>query len=239
MDRWPRAIFVDLDNTLHDYTGAADAARRSLAYFIHHEFGISVEAVLSRYSALAEEISADLFESGAEWRRKRFRALLDSWPQTKSLDEAVIAEDFADALKQAITPAPGALTAIDAWQERGIKVLIVTEGFSDIQLATIETLGLARLERPPLVSSAYKVRKRDGSAYLLGLQMVNALPEDVVMVGDNWDWDVMAPARCGIWQIWVSTSPALPASPPPRFIARIAELRDANPALTAAKLRIS
>jgi putative hydrolase of the HAD superfamily len=228
---WPKGIFVDLDNTLHDYTRAAAAARDQLARYIERAYGVQQEVVAARYDVVREEIDAALFRTGFDCRKRRFRELLASWPETKAVDHVEVANEFGRLLLREITPVPGALELIGGWQEQGVEVLIVTEGFADIQSAIVNSLGLTFLNHKPLITSANHVKKRDGSAYLLGLSMVNLPPEEVVMIGDNWDWDIVAAGGCGIWQLWISSARELRGQPNARFLGRVASVVDASVAI--------
>ena len=225
---WPKAICVDLDNTLHDYSRAARVACERSFEYIEERFGIPKHSVASRYEQVRLAVRTTGFQTGVACRARRFRVLLDTWPETRNVDASHVVDEFGRQLLAAVAPYPDSLETIKAWQEEGRSVLIVTDGFADIQSAILTSLGLTFLRIAPIATSAFQVSKQDGSAYRLALRMLAHDPADIVMIGDNWDRDILASARCGMWQVWLSFTnpPRVPL--PGRFIARVSTIKEAK-----------
>ena len=49
--------------------------------------------------------------------------------------------------------------------------------------------------------------------------------DPVVVIGDNWSWDILAASQVGIWQIWVSAL-AQPSPSPERYLGCVPNFRD-------------
>ena len=221
---WPQAIVVDLDNTLHDYNAAAHKARRHLAQHLEVRYAIPAAEALQRYEQLlATEADVEAI-SGREVRLVRLRRLLDSWPQSRSGDAAELGQLLEAALLANVAVFDGALEAFDHLRTIA-RTMIVTEGFPDVQTATIEHLGISIEPDDLLVTRAHGVRKKDGSAYRLALNLLETDPEKVVVIGDNWSWDILAASQVGIWQIWVSRL-AQPSPSPKRYLGCVHDFRD-------------
>jgi len=229
---WPATVLVDLDNTLHDYRGAAAAARSALAARLEHEHAIPREEFLARYLQLLTAEEDATFASGRELRTARLAALLATWPETCHANPAPYAEFLEKSLLDRIRPFEGALEALRRIESKA-RTMVVTEGYADTQAAIAERLGLAVDEARFLATKPHAVRKKDGSAFRLACELLGAVPEEAVVVGDNWDWDVLGSATAGLWQIWVALDAAADRAPPKRHLGRVAAFREV-PAFIAA-----
>jgi FMN phosphatase YigB (HAD superfamily) len=228
---WPKAFLVDLDNTLHDYKRVAQMARSALANRIEGQHGVPREQVLARYEQLIGEEKDVVADSGRELRFARMRRLLATWPQTCTLAPAPFVQLLEDALLSAVRPFEGALASFNELRA-GAPTIVVTEGYGDIQKAIVSRLGLRLHKRELLASYEHGVRKLDGSAYRLAGDWLALPPDDIVMVGDNWTWDILAAAQAGMWQVWVRAEEPLRVPWPARHMGSVPCFRDV-PALVA------
>lgn len=222
---WPQAFLVDLDNTLHDYGRAAQTARMALARHVEQQWGIASAVVLQRYEALLTEPGNPDWKTARDMRMARIECLVETWPETNAACIEPLANLLETALIDAVRPFDGALEAI-AVLKAIAPTLIVTEGYQDMQTRIAERLGLSTSTGELLATKAYGVRKVDGSAYVLVRERLGVPAASVVVMGDNWDWDIVAPARIGMWQIWVNGDSPERGPPPERFIGRTAGMSD-------------
>jgi FMN phosphatase YigB (HAD superfamily) len=223
----PTSILVDLDNTLHDYNGAGRIARDHLAQRVAGITGLPLETVRAAYQELItqdEEIAA----SGMEARRRRLQRLGETLRVCLPVDDLVTT--FGQALVDAVSPFPGAIRALEEISAR-YRVIIMTEGYFDIQQAIAMKLGLGQAQWPIFVTYAHGVRKRDGTAYAKALKEYGLHAAGTVMVGDNWDWDIASASAQGLAQVWVSNGRAMPAPAPPRFLGSAPDFRAVPPLL--------
>lgn len=229
---WPSAVLVDLDNTLHDYRGAAGAVRSALASRLEQEHGVPRDSVLARYAQLLGEEENATFASGRELRAARMRALLATWPETRCVDPAPFAEFVERMLLERICPFAGALDALRQIEAKG-RTLVLTEGYADMQAAIAERLGLSLDRNRFLATKPHAVRKKDGSAFRLACQLLDVAPEEMLIVGDNWSWDILGAASAGLWQIWVAPEDNGDREAPERYLGRVGAFQEV-PAFIAA-----
>jgi len=223
-------LFVDLDNTLHDYEAAAQVARAEVMSRIAETCQLSPQTVAAVYDEILNtEIGVPAL-SGRDVRLRRFVAL------GQKLGVQLSGEDLAGALAKAllgaVRPARDAVQTLKALAGR-CRVVILTEGYPDVQADIAAKLGLTAAGFELFVTYAHGVRKRDGTAYQAALEKYGSNAGDVAMIGDNWDWDIIAASQIGLHQIWISHGKALPP-PPPLFLGVAAEIRFV-PALLAPK----
>lgn len=221
---------IDLDNTLHDYNRASAIARRRLTEAIAEATGLPAENVLEMYQrALAD--TAGIALNGAESRRLRLTRLSDILQKDLPVDR--LAGLLEGALIEAVTPFPGAVAALEEIAQH-YRVIVMTEGYGDIQRAIAARIGIDTQKWPLFASFDHGGRKIDGSAYAAAMAQFRFQPETTAMIGDNWDWDVVAAAAKGLSQIWISHDRGMPAAPPPRFLGAAGAFRGAKPLLDSA-----
>lgn len=223
---WPTAILVDLDNTLHDYRAAARDLRSALARHVERQWGVPSASVLERYEQLVAEDADGVFETGRELRLSRMRLLLGTWPETRRAEPAALADFIETTLLDAVRAFDGAIEACRAISSQ-VRTMVVTEGYQDTQGAIAQRLGLSVDPRAFLATKAYAVRKSDGSAFLLARERLGVAADEIVMVGDNWGWDIKGAALAGMWQLWVAPDGDDDCGPPPeRHLGRVRTFRE-------------
>ena len=222
---WPKAFLVDLDNTLHDYRTASQIARWALAARIEKLHGVPKEAVLARYEVLMGEEKGAVAASARKMRVARITKLLAGWPSTRAAAPEGLAMLLEDALLDAVRPFDGALAAFCELQARA-RTMVVTEGYGDMQQATASRLGLSLEPGDLLATYVHGVRKVDGGAYRLARDRLDIDAHDIVMVGDNWPWDILASATAGMYQVWVQGNQPVCGRPPPRHLGSVRSFRE-------------
>jgi FMN phosphatase YigB (HAD superfamily) len=216
---WPSAVLVDLDNTLHDYRSAARGLRSSLAVLIEQRHGISRDLVLTRYEQLIACENDMTFASGRDLRFARMRLLLETWPETRLAQPEQLADFIEAELLNRVRPFAGALEAYHMLKCEA-RTVVLTEGYADVQGAIAERLGLCLNGNDFIATKAHNVRKADGGAFRLASELMGVAAEEIVMVGDNWRWDIVGAASAGLWQIWVDPAGA-PGEPPDGYLGKV------------------
>jgi FMN phosphatase YigB (HAD superfamily) len=105
------------------------------------------------------------------------------------------------------------------------RVGVVSNFYGNLDVL-LEEGGLAPLLHAVVESARVGVEKPDPAIYRLAADRLALLPEDVVMVGDNFDRDVRAARRVGMRAIWLRRGSTLPpeAGLAERVISRLDEI---------------
>jgi putative hydrolase of the HAD superfamily len=194
-------VIFDLDGTLFDHPAAAERAVRAWL----PAFGVP-ESELSRLVSAWLEVEERHFAavrslevSFQEIRRRRLRdflPLLGCPVVEPDLDEVFAAYlALYEANWQAYPDAVHALRGICG---AGFATAVLTNGDQAQQEAKLEAIGLRDLCGPVFASRALGVGKPDARAYQVVLDVLGVLAEDAVMVGDNYDLDVLAARAAGL-----------------------------------------
>lgn len=213
----PRAILFDLDDTLLDaYADPAGAWARLLARFDH---GLEPE-IAARIPATIVEVARPYW-ADAQWaarwrvdlRAARRLVLRETFERLEIADRTMaesaahrLAEDLADAFfelrKSEYRLFPDALPVLRALRAEGLKLALITNGGADIQRHKVERFELERYFDHVQIEGEFGKGKPEPEVYVHALARLGCAAEDAWMVGDNLEWDVLAPMRQGVTGIW-------------------------------------
>jgi putative hydrolase of the HAD superfamily len=110
--------------------------------------------------------------------------------------------EYAEKREQAVTPFPGAVDALVALKDLGIRMAMVTNGNSETQRAKINRWDLEQYFEYILIEGEFGTGKPDPKVYRNAMGTLDAQPSETWMIGDNLEWEVVAPQRLGITGIW-------------------------------------
>lgn len=201
-----KAVFFDLDDTLYTSFQECDACG---------------------YERMAAWIEEHTSASGAEFARQfrlHRRKLARQQPGMPPVHDRVLFAQGAlehmglnavryartlhrvywDAVISKMKLRPGVRELLDELREAGIKTAVCTDMFADIQMEKLEKLGLEdRIDY--LVSSEEAGMDKPGSPiFWLALQKCGCLPEEAVMIGDNFRHDIQGALDVGLAGIWLN-----------------------------------
>ncbi len=235
-----KALLVDLDDTLLDYSGGVEECWREAASAVAAPAGVDPEALVAAIRKTRRWFWGDPERHRLErtdmlgaWRKITAHALASLGTANDPLAGAV-AEDFAARRWRSMRLFPGVPGTLEALRERGVGLALLTNGDTSHQRRKIEQHGLARFFDLILIEGEFGVGKPHESVYRHALGALEARPEEGWMVGDNLEWDVVAPQRLGLRGVWVDGEgrglPAGAAVQPHRIIRVFPELLEPEPA---------
>ena len=238
MTKLPRAMLIDMDDTILSAYGRPDIAWNKVAAEFAGEF-----APLSPHEVAAAVLdSARQFWAGADagWRLKLaearhvvvkdgFTALATAGRPALPMDLAVrFADRFTAYRDEEMFVFPGAHDAIDALKAHGVKLALVTNGAADTQRAKVERFALTHRFDHIQIEGEHGFGKPDERAYLHAMQALDVTAPETWMIGDNLEWEIEVPQRLGIYAIWIDAHgeglPAGTSIKPDRIIRSLGEL---------------
>ncbi len=231
-----KALLVDLDDTLLDYSGGVEDCWRQAAEAVGAPAGVDPTRLVLAIRKTRRWFWGDPDRHRREradmlgaWRKITAHALAEVGAPTDGLADA-IAEEFADLRWQRMRLFPGVPQALTTLSERGVSLALVTNGDTSHQRRKIEAHGLARFFDVILIEGEFGAGKPHESVYRHALDALGVGSDEAWMVGDNLEWDVAAPQRLGLGAIWVDGEgrglpPEHPVKPE-RIIRAFPELLD-------------
>jgi putative hydrolase of the HAD superfamily len=238
----PRAMLIDMDDTILSAYGRPDIAWNNVAM----EFASELAPLLPQQVAVAIVAAGRKFwaTAAAEWRLKLAEArhevvrggfaALAGAGHVLPIDLAMrLADRFTAYREEQMFVFPGAHDAIDALKALGVKLALVTNGAAVDQRGKIERFALTHRFDHIQIEGEHGFGKPDERAYMHAMQALGVTAPETWMIGDNLEWEVVAPQRLGIYAIWIDVhGDGLPADSivkPDRIIRSLKELLPAGP----------
>lgn len=216
-----RALLVDLDDTLLDYSGGVDESWREAGASAAADRGVDPAAL-----AAAIGRARRWFWDDPERHRRERTDMMGAWRQiaARALAElgvpdgglaAAVAEAFAQRRWARMALFPGVREALTELRRCGVPLALVTNGDARQQRRKVEQYDLAGYFDAIVIEGEFGAGKPDEAVYRHALAAIGARPEVSWMVGDNLEWDVAAPQRLGLRGVWVDLRGAGPAGAAP------------------------
>ena len=201
-----KAVFFDLDDTLYTSFQAGDAyAYEKLEEWAISTFGdkgkgfadafrVNRKRLARQQPAMPPTHDRVLFAQGA-LERRGLNAVRYSREAFRVYWNAVFAK---------MTLRPGVAEFLDELRAAGVKVAICTNMLADIQMEKLEYLGIADKVDCLVTSEEAGVDKPGSAIFWLAMHKCRCLPEETVMVGDNFTHDIQGALDVGIDGVWLN-----------------------------------
>jgi putative hydrolase of the HAD superfamily len=234
----PRAILFDLDDTLiRAYAQPEEAWRRLLHVFSAH-LDAHDEAAIERVRVAVMDEARALWTdqvSAARWRlnipEARRLTTRRGLAKLGYRDDALadrIADGFTEMRRAEYRLYPDAHATVDALRQAGVKLALVTNGSAEFQRDKIARFDLEHRFDHIQIEGEFGQGKPELSVYRHALEKLGCEACDAWMVGDNYEWEVVAPQKLGMCGIWYDPFeagiPPHATAQPTRVIRRLAEL---------------
>jgi putative hydrolase of the HAD superfamily len=215
MPNLPTAILFDLDDTILAAFGqAANQWERVVAEFAGrlepHPPADIVAAIqdYSRYLWADQERHKDWRHRIGEARRHIVENALCGLAGLAGRDAPsaelchAVADRFQRIHDAELHMFPGAHETLDRLKELGVKLALVTNGAAEAQRAKVVRFALEHRFDHIQIEGEHGFGKPEEQAYVHALNSLGVEARETWMIGDNLEWEVVAPQRLGIFAIW-------------------------------------
>ena len=223
-----KAVFIDWDDTIGDFIGAAKLALQELyeKYNLSDYFA-SLEEFVSLYKPhnleLWEKYGKDLVtKEYLSFDRFFFPLMHGSWvvstaskandlqPRSGELQLITalaeqLSEDFLNMTTAHFSLLPGAEELV-RYLAAKYPLTVVTNGFVEVQYEKFDKSGLRDCFAHIVLSEEVGSQKPNPRIFEEALRLNGLQAEDVVMIGDSWNSDIQGAINAGIDQIWIRKS---------------------------------
>ncbi|MBQ9752715.1 MAG: YjjG family noncanonical pyrimidine nucleotidase [Paludibacteraceae bacterium] len=213
-----KAVFIDWDDTIGDFVGAAKRALQEMYdkyklsdYFASHEEFVSLYK--PHNIELWDKYGKDLVTK-AFLRVDRFlypllhgtkvASQIQSYTALSALAEQM-SEDFLHLTTKYFSLLPGAEELV-RYLAKKYPLTVVTNGFIEVQYEKFDKSGLRNCFSHIVLSEEVGCQKPNPRIYEEALRMNGVSAEEAVMIGDSWNSDIQGAINAGIDQIWVRKS---------------------------------
>eukprot|EP00245_Coleochaete_scutata_P007190 TRINITY_DN22313_c0_g1_i1.p1 TRINITY_DN22313_c0_g1~~TRINITY_DN22313_c0_g1_i1.p1 ORF type:complete len:248 (-),score=42.41 TRINITY_DN22313_c0_g1_i1:163-906(-) len=203
-----KAVIFDLDDTLVHTSGADEIALASVGRIaVQRSPDIDAGALLEAFVKLFKTIPWDPEGKVAvdDWRASLWGRALSE----QGIVDSALAKDLQESFNlgrlEAFVWIDGVETLVRELHESGIKTGIVTNGHKDIQRAKLVACKADQLFDTIIVGGEEENEKPHASIFLRACEMMECLPEDTVMVGDNLYTDIQGGINAGFAStVWIN-----------------------------------
>jgi putative hydrolase of the HAD superfamily len=125
-------------------------------------------------------------------------------------------EDYRLHYSDFASPSPGAVEAVRAVRDMGLKVAVLTNGNERVQNAKIDAIGIRALLDVVIISEAVRLKKPDPAIFILAAQQLATPRDECLFVGDNPAVDIVGAAAVGMQTAWFRNGATWPEGLLPR-----------------------
>ena len=214
-----KAVFIDWDDTIGDFIGAAKLALQEMyeKYNLSDYFA-SLEEFVSLYKphnlelwdkygkdlVTKEYLSFDRFFFPLMHGSKAIQNSEFKIQNSSALAEQ-LSEDFLHLTTAHFSLLPGAEELV-RYLAKKYPLTVVTNGFVEVQYEKFDKSGLRDCFAHIVLSEEVGCQKPNPRIFEEALRMNGLQAEDVVMIGDSWNSDIQGAINAGIDQIWIRKS---------------------------------
>ena len=198
-------LFIDLDNTIYDFSGASRESFRETYDLLHYErYFDSFEHYLSLYEPYNLELWRIYGEgkiTKEELNRRRYSHPLEC----VGVNDQQLADTFCrEALGRIPTKGPlmpGALELLKYLRPK-YNMYILSNGFKELQSRKMRTAGIDGYFDALILSEDIGINKPNRELYEYALVRTGSKLNESLMIGDMFDTDIVGAANIGMEQMY-------------------------------------
>ena len=212
-----KAVFIDLDDTIGDFLGAAKLALQDMyEKYNLSEYFASFEEFFLLYKPhnieLWDKYGKDLVTKEYLSFDRFFFPLMHGSKvkgekgKVKGENLCVLAEQLSEDFLNMTTARFSLLEGAEElvrYLAKKYPLTVVTNGFVEVQYEKFDKSGLRDCFSHIVLSEEVGCQKPNPRIFEEALRMNGLQAEDVVMIGDSWSSDIQGAINAGIDQIWI------------------------------------
>lgn len=203
-----RNIFIDLDDTIWDFTANSHVSLE----IMYRDLDIAriypdYDAFSSAYYAKNSELWA-LYHHGKIEKDfliiERYAHLLRTIGYN-DIDNRLaqrMNEYYLDTLALQTQLVPYAIELLDYLTQRGYNLYILSNGFIEVQHKKLQSAGIEDYFERMVLSDEIGINKPDRRLFDYALEVTHSQAADTLMIGDNYDADILGAMHAGWGQIY-------------------------------------
>lgn len=209
--RYPKAILIDLDDTILELNSSVDKCWRIVCGRFASQINITPDILLSAIDQTRTWYWKDpgrhrngrlnLFAARREVVAQALKSIgINNYAIAVSLADA-----YGDEMENYMAPFPGAIDVLEHLKRNNVLLALLTNGASEIQRRKINRFNLSPLFNIILVEEEMGFGKPDERVFLKALQHFGLQPDEAWMVGDDLERDIKGAQQLGIFSLWVNS----------------------------------
>lgn len=207
-----KAIFMDWDDTIGDWSNAASKALHDLYEHYHlHELYESVSDFINTYEPYNLELwnqygRGEVTKERLHFERFYHPLAVNSLPDFRSRAKTELAHEMGDEFlkltNKYFSVLPGAAEVVRALAGR-YPLTIISNGFKEVQYYKFAHSGLQDCFAHTIISEEVGINKPQPEIFRIALRLNHITADEAVMIGDSYPSDIAGAKTAGIDQIWL------------------------------------
>jgi len=203
-----KAILFDLDNTLYDYNPAQEAGLLGAKKILKKEINLPYKKFDKLYSISKKEIYRELSGTASAHNKVlHFQRLIEKTHNT--VDPRIVLQlydAYWNNFFKKMKLREGAIKTLKELKEKGLKIAIVSDLTTHIQLRKLKKLKIDKYVDILVTSEEAGSEKPHAIMFLLTLNKLDLKPSDVFFVGDDLVRDMEGANSVGIDSVLITKS---------------------------------
>ncbi len=203
-------IFFDLDNTLWNF----EINSRNAMFNVFHYFKLESVTTFDLFFEIYSKHNHTLWESyrkkevvRKDLTRLRFQNTFSEL-EISGVDADEMNEFYLSEMPKQKALNEGVIDILNYLKKKRYHLNIITNGFKEVQHNKIESSGLKPFFDKIYISEEIKSPKPARAIFEYAIKSSNAKKNNSIMIGDDWDVDVMGAVNFGIDAVHINlTSP--------------------------------
>lgn len=222
-------LFFDLDHTLWDYNKAAAETLKALYddYQLEGKVPFDKEQLCEVFFTINFQLWAD-YNVGkidaAFLRKQRFELIFEGLGAGKELLPDDFGPRYIHECPQKSYVLDGSFELLDHLKDR-YSMHIITNGFEDVQQTKLKSSGLDQYFREVITSEKAGGKKPGKEIFYYSMRLAGTKPEESLMIGDNFQTDIMGAMGVGMDQAYYNPDATPPPILPSYELRKLVELK--------------
>lgn len=201
-----KTVFLDFDDTLIDTQGYATKCLVSLYDdFEINKYFENIDTFLKHYHISVHELWTDYAKGIIDKETllaDRFQKPFSHLPKVSKKYLKALDIEFRKRIVEIEDIIDGAQELTDYLKNKGYKLVMLSNGFSEMQYDKMKNTGFDKTFDYIILSDTIGFNKPHPIIFEKALEIAKASPDDTVMIGDNYMADIEGAMLTNIDQIW-------------------------------------
>ena len=223
-------LFIDLDDTLWDiHQNGKECLQEIYADYRYDRFFPTFEDYYNVYTPENNRLWAE-YQNGKirkdELIVERFLAPVRRFGIDDPIYARNLSDDFLERTTRKTQLIAGSIELLEYLRPK-YKLHILSNGFREVQHKKIENSGLKPFFDKIILSEDAGINKPHADFFTYALKNANARRKESIMIGDNWNADIVGARNSKIAQIWYNPHGMQPVDFAPTHVVKsLAEIKD-------------
>jgi putative hydrolase of the HAD superfamily len=206
-------FFLDLDDTLYAYDVCHEAGLEGFVNFAEANFNLTREVILAGYKSARKTINSRLAGFATSHSRLLYaKEFCEAFKINPVLFSLPLEKSYWDGFLSKMVLREDALLFLNRIKESGCKLALVTDLTTEIQLRKLAYLKIGDLFDVIVTSEEAGKEKPAAEIFDLAFKKLNAQKPSSVMIGDNYEKDVLGARAYGISAFYFGSKEGEPQS---------------------------